>query len=98
MLKVKLLCWSLELSAYQYLLSDVCSGYLWMVYVILSGAPLSIPDRGSHVRLQMGDAVSQLVTFSRGPAYRGPHCIWRWRRSGDHTRQIFNTELWYMAI
>ena len=73
------------------LLFDIRSGYLWMV--ILSGAPLRIPDRGSHVRLQMGDAVSQLVTFSRGPAYRVPHCIWRWRRSRDHTRQIFNTEL-----
>ena len=22
-----------------------------------------------------------------------PHCIWRWRRSRDHTRQIFSTEL-----
>ena len=34
--------------------------------IVLAGAPLSIPDRCSHAWLQMGDAVSQLVTFSRG--------------------------------
>ena len=34
--------------------------------MVLAGAPLSIPDRCSHAWLQMGDAVSQLVTFSRG--------------------------------
>ena len=34
--------------------------------MVQTGAPLSIPDRCSHAWLQMGDAVSQLVTFSRG--------------------------------